>query len=66
MLLGSSRSTELSFKRRQLLKNLANGTLKVIKESEKTGVKQVPDNIMLLPAVNSKKLVSQESFLINH
>ena len=41
----------------------ANGTQKIITESERTdAVEQVPGEIVLSPAVNSKKLVSQESF----
>jgi len=62
MLSDSSGSSELSSSGDNQMGNIANGTRKKIKESERTGVKQVPDEIVLSPTVNSKKLVSQESF----
>lgn len=54
MLSDSSGSSELSSNGDNQMENIANET--------RTGVKQVPDEIVLSPTVNSKKLVSQESF----
>jgi hypothetical protein len=63
MLSDSSGSSELSAKGGNQMDFFANGTQKIITESERTdAVEQVPGEIVLSPAVNSKKLVSQESF----
>ena len=62
MLSDSSGSSE-SAKGGNQMDFFANGTQKIITESERTdAVEQVPGEIVLSPAVNSKKLVSQESF----